>query len=504
MTLETAGDERSNPRRMQSNAPNVVPLEAPLLRASAVPWSRLAWGAALILAAAGVFTACCDTPMIWDGAYQFAFSLIRQKPYFYLTRFHSYILWTPMVWLSHVTTNLTVLKLAYGLPFTLAPAFSVLASWWVVRKRAPHLILWAIFGAAAAPLPGQIFIINDSIFQQHMFWPVFLGLLVPLEWPQIVALSLLVVFQFAHQIGFVLLTGGAGAAALLALRARADRRELLIKSGIAFALAIVALWKIFHFPDSYAQREFTWEAAHNAWTWGVAGWPLRGLELMWAAGGLALIARMLSGTRFEAFRKEVWLVAAICVVTAMGLWVFWASGAARWTTAVNYRRWVVPLTIPFYLLAFLDQFLKAPADAPPRSNAAPVLTIGYLVAGTFAVVLSIQSVIWLRLTRHLLRDVGPYPQAIVPWNAISWTADTALYHWGTASYVYVLEGRVPRHLVLDPLPADSAKQLKMLRDAPPMIPLASFTPVDPAPGPAGWFDFRPMLEQIQRELTHVH
>lgn len=486
---------------MQFSARNLRPADAPSLRASTAPWSRLAWGAAAILAITGVFTAWCDTPMIWDGAYQFAFSLIEQKPYFYLTRFHSYILWSPMVWLSHVTANLTVLKMAYGLPFTLAPAFSVIVSWWVVRRRAPHLILWAIFGAAAAPLPGQIFIINDSIFQQHMFWPVFLGLLVPLEWPQIIALSLLVVFQFAHQIGFVLLMGGAGAAALLALRDVAHRRELLIKAAIAFVLAIVALWKIFHFPDSYAQREFTWEAAHNAWTWGVAGWPLRGLELMWAAAGLALLARIVGGKQSGRFSKEIWIVSILCVIAGMVLWTIWASSIHRWTTAANYRRWVVPLTVPFYLLAFLDQLLRVPA--PSANNRvvgrSPVLVVGYLVAATFALVLSIQSVAWLGLTRHLLRDVERYPAAIVPWKAISWTQDTALYHWGTASYVFVLEGRTPKHLVLDPLPDDSEKQLQALRANPPKVPLASFTPINPAPGPAGWFDFRPMIEQIARE-----
>ena len=110
--LESPWIKRSNLPSMQSHAPNVVPIGAPSLRPPGQPWSRLAWGAALILAVTGVFTAWCDTPMIWDGAYQFAFSLIRQKPYFYLTRFHSYILWSPMVWLSHVTTNLTILKLA--------------------------------------------------------------------------------------------------------------------------------------------------------------------------------------------------------------------------------------------------------------------------------------------------------------------------------------------------------------------------------------------------------
>jgi hypothetical protein len=435
--------------------------------------------------------------MTWDGAYQFCFSLIEQKPYYYLTRFHSYVLWTPMVLLSHVTRNLGVLKMAYGLPFTLAPAFSVLMSWWVVRKPAPHLILWAIFGAAAAPLPGQIFIINDSIFQQHMFWPVFLGLIVPLRWPQMIVLSLLAVFQFSHQIGLVLLMGGAGAALLLSVPDKANRRQLLVKASIAFALAIIAFWKILHFPDSYAQREFTWDAAHNAWQWGVEGYPLRGLELMWAAGGCALLTRVLSSKHWE-FRRALWIVAGLCVGIAALVWMRWASDSHRWTTAVNYRRWVVPLTIPFYLLAFVDTWMRASSADIATEERSPAMMIGYLVAGTFALVLSIQSIVWLGMTRRLMQDVSQSPTAVVPWSAISWTRDTAMYHWGTASYVFALEGREPRHLVLDPYPEDSAKQWEILRRTPPEIPLSSFTAVSPDPGPAGWFDFRPLLKHIPR------
>jgi hypothetical protein len=433
--------------------------------------------------------------MIWDGAYQFCFSLIRQKPYFYLTRFHSYILWTPMVWLSHVTSNLAVLKMAYGLPFTLAPAASVLISWWVVRKRAPHLIIWAIFGSAAAQLPGQIFIINDSIFQQHMFWPVFLGLLVPMEWPQMIVLSILVVFQFSHQIGLMLLMGGAGAAALLAYGPREHRARQLAKASVAFVLAMIALWKILHFPDSYAQREFTWETAHNAWRWGVEGYPLHGLELMWAAGGCVILIRLLRGTHWNAHIEPLAILGILCALTAAVIWILWAADAHKWTTAANYRRWVVPLSVPFYSFALLDQFFRTSqaADVAKPYGA----RVGYVVAATFAVVLSIQSVVWMRLTRHLMQDVETYPAAIVPWRTISWTADTALYHWGTASYVFALEGRTPRHLVLDPEKPDSDKQRAILDQHPPAVPLSSFTAVKPTPGPAGWFDFRPMLRTIE-------
>jgi hypothetical protein len=481
---------------MQTKA-RVKSIDSESLLAPPQPWARLAYGATLILAITGVFTCWCDTPMIWDGAYQFCYSLIEQRPYFYLTRFHSYILWLPLVWISHVTSNLTILKMTYGLPFTLAPAFSVLMSWWVVKQRAPHLVLWAIFGAAAGPLPGQIFIINDSIFQQHMFWPVFLGMIVELDWRRILVLSMLVVFQFSHQIGVVLLSGGAGAALLLAYRQPFGRTQFIVKSIIGFLLAAVALKKIIAFPDSYAQREFTWAAASNAWTWGVRGFPLRGDILMSLAGLSSLIA-----LRHTHLRRWLWPLAGALILAAAVNWIIWAGSVHRWTTAANYRRWVVPLTMPFYILAFADVWMmRRPGD--PREICCKMLaplSIGYAVAGTFAVVLSIQSIEWIGLTRHLMADVSASPTAIVPWSKISWTADTALYHWGTASYVFVLEGQTPRHLVLDPLGKDSEAQLAMLRANPPLIPLSSFTPIQPSAGPAGWFDFWPMLREIRREL----
>src|SRR5882724_667850 len=180
---------------MRSHEPAIHLAEAPdLASEERRAWRRITWIVVSLLAVTGFFACACDAPMIWDGAYQFCLTLIKQHPYSYLTRFHSYVLWLPTVWLSHFTDNLTLLKFAYGLPFTLAPAFSVLASWWMVRDRAPHLMLWAIFGAAAGPLPGQIFIINDSILQQHMFWPVYLGILVRLDWQRVVLLAMLTPF----------------------------------------------------------------------------------------------------------------------------------------------------------------------------------------------------------------------------------------------------------------------------------------------------------------------
>jgi hypothetical protein len=460
-------------------------------------WGRLAFACTAILALAGLFTCCCDTPMIWDGSYQFCFSLIKQKPYFYLTRFHSYVLWLPVVYLSHFTDNLTILKLAYGLPFTLAPAFSIWASWWIARDRAPRLILWAIFGVAASPLPGQIFIINDSIFQQHMFWPVYLGLLVPLQWPQAVFLSLLAVFQFSHQIGVLLLAGGAGAAFVLAIRDKPNRNQLLIKGTVLLPLVALALWKIIHFPDSYAEREFTRDRIHESWQYGVAGYPLRGVLLMCGAGAAVFLHRCFRDQKWKSARAVLLAIACLCLAFAAVNWTIWAADSHKWSTAVNYRRWVVPLTAPFYLLTFLDRWFESSPAA--NGNTRLGALVGECVALTFLLVLSIQSIGWVRLTRQMIHDVESYRATIVPWSRIAWTHDTPLYHWGTTSYVFVLEGRKPLKLVLDPDESDVHEQLKMLDQIPPKIPLSWFTPISPVPGPAGWFDFRPMLYAIHHE-----
>ena len=483
--------------RMQLTAASVRPSEIcdPMQQRA---WARMTYCCIAILALAGVFTCCCDTPMIWDGSYQFCFSLIKQRPYFYLTRFHSYVLWLPMVWLSHFTDNLTLLKLAYGLPFTLAPAFSLLASWWIVKERAPRLIVWAIFGVAASPLPGQIFIINDSIFQQHMFWPVFLGLLVPLRRAQMVFLSLLVIFQFSHQIGLVLLTGGATAAGLLALRDRPNRKESLLKSGILLVLALIALWKILHFPDSYAQQEMTHARIHESWQYGVEGYPIRGVMFMCGAGLCVLVHGLMSRARCGKLRSVIVVIVGLCIAGAFVNWTIWAVDAEKWSTAANYRRWVVPLTIPFYLLAFLDRLI-VPSPRMDSSGLELPMVVGVSVAATFFVILSIQSIIWVRLTRHLMRDLESDPATIVPWSRVSWDRNTAMYHWGTTSYVFVLEGRTPRKLLLEPTPEGAAKQLDLVNSLPPLIPLWSFTPIPPTPGPAGFFDFRPMLNAIRQE-----
>ncbi|HEY8749025.1 MAG TPA: hypothetical protein VIM11_13670, partial [Tepidisphaeraceae bacterium] len=291
---------------------------------------------------------------------------------------------------------------------------------------------------------------------------------------------------------------------VMAMRDREHFRESLVK-GVVFALlAGIALWKALHFRDSWAEQEFTLERIHESWRYGVAGYPLRGIVLMWCAGiGLFLIATLRDSQKAK-LRVFVERMAIICVIAAALLWTIWAANAHRWTDAANYRRWVVPMTMPFYLLAFADQWRTTKRDRlsitlQPITGVSRTIGIG--VAGTFALVLSIQCIVWARLTHRMINDVESYPSALVSWDRISWSKSTAIAHWGTTSYVFVLEGRIPTKLLLDQQPSEAQTQSAMLFDIPPSIPLAWFTPVPPTPGPGGWFDFRPLLYSAHHEAT---
>ena len=292
----------------ESSAPRAdvraEPLTAPPESATS---DRFIGAIALILTLTAVYSCWCTTPLIYDGSSQFAATLYWQRPFAYLSRFHTLLLWQPVVWLSRLTDNTYALVMVYGLPFLLAPVIGLLVSWWVVRRHAPGLILWAVFGTLAAPLPGQIFVINDTIFQQHLFWPIYVAMFVPLTWPKRVVLAVLVVFQFPHQVGAVLLTGAAGAGAIAALfeRDRVRRRQVLTKAGVVLALAVLAWAKVYvtslpgnPYFDPYAAEEMQRESLRQRWIGGVAGMPLYGQIAMWAAAALAFAAaRFLGGGR---------------------------------------------------------------------------------------------------------------------------------------------------------------------------------------------------------------
>ena len=511
-----------------------------------------------ILTLAAGYACWCGAPLIWDGAYQLNFSLIVQHPYVYRTRFHTFFLWQPVVLLSHYTSNRTALCMAFGLPFLLAPVVGLLVSWWLVRRQAPWLILWVIFGVAISPLPGQIFVINDSIFQQHLFWPLFMSLFVRVDWRKWVVLAVLAVFQFAHQIGFVLLLGAMVAALGLAAVDARRRRSLVVRAFLAGLLAVGAYWKLHHFVDPYAEDEMKSDAIWRCWG-GTKGFPVYGLAFMWAAGALFWagiqirlgIGEGITGedpnplrgpppeyrgrenvptltdiagvqrsardtaqagstgpgspsvhsTLIPRSARTLFRLAFICVLIGATIWVYWAGDEHRWPWVAGYRRFVVPLTVPFYLLCWLDYAVRARRAHGCDPNGAgswpayPLFRImGQLLAAVFAVVLGIQSTLFGSMVRRLIEDMRRYPGVVVPLSAVPWTVNTPMDHWTISDLAIAAQGKRPTQLLLSP------EGIEQIRAIPPIVPNQLVYPRGdvhpPPPNSNGWYDLRPIVDRL--------
>jgi hypothetical protein len=468
--------------------------------------ARVAWLTCGLLFAAALVACACGLPLVWDGAYQLAVSLVEQKPYFYQTRFHSWLLWWPCVALSRATDNLTALTFAFGLPFIAAPAVSLWLSWRVVRKHRPELITWAAFGIAVAALPGQAFVINDSIWQQTIFWPVFLGALVPLSRRGMLAFGALALFQLSHQAGILLLLVAAFASLATEMPAPKVIQAQLGKFVLLAMLLLLAVAKAVWVGipalsgalyDSYAAQRMSWEELRITFRDGVRGPPLYGLLAMWFAA-------------FSPFAQQriVRRLGVLAVLGAGVLWAWWAMEPARWAGAINYRRWIVPAALPFMLAAFavtrhsLDMPVtltgRVTVEKPemnlafsfaPQKPRTDYYALAPLVGVVFCIVITLQSLGWQRLTARLLADVARDNRTIVPRTAVPWIERTPMDHWGMTALVALHGGKQPGKYLAFNAEAETA-----FREG--KIWLGGRHTITAEPGPAGWFDHRPLLDRL--------
>jgi hypothetical protein len=429
--------------------------------------------------------------MLWDGAYQFCSSLVADRPFLYLSRFHSGVVWQPMIWLSHVTGSLRVLKMAFGAPFCFAPFAGALLSWWIVRRSAPHLMLWALFGSAIATLPGQIFMINDSIFQVHFWWPVFFATFLPVTRGQLVAILLVSLLQLSHPIGVGICGLCAIAALAFARWGTPERRRALLGWACWHAaLSAGGIIKLILWPDSYAAQEASLDRVWGALVWGVL--PCGpGLLAAWTAAALLVWIR----TQPDAQRARWWSRAALPLLALTGVtWVCWGSSYMFWQGAINYRRWVFPMSMPFLLAAGWELWHRARLDkqsAPGVQRQRDWAGLG--VALIFFLVLGLQSYGWSRLFHRLSDQVAAWPAVWIKDEDLAWTHLTPLDHWGVATQIIVAQGRQPR--VLFQTPGDGQRA----RETPARLSLSPWNQFAPETLPYCWFDWSVAL----REARHA-
>jgi hypothetical protein len=422
------------------------------------------------LTLAGLIACFCDLALTWDGGAQFCYTLSGGRPYVYGARFFSAIVWQPVIWLAHFTDDLALLRSCYGLPLCLAPAAGAALSWWMIRRTASALYPWAVLGICVPSALAQVFVINESIFQQNLFWPVFLGLLVPLNWPRRVVLAALLVFQFSHPQGLILLAGTAAGLWLLAREKESpDASRHHTRALAVTALAALCLLRIVLVADPEAARQADIGMVFVLFWQALAGWPLVGWLCVVSAVGLLAAERSAR-------------VAAALVVLAAAAWLWWASDPQHWVKALDGRRFVVALGAPFFYGAWRSAF-----TGTRRRPIAPHLPLCALtLALVFLATHAVQAFTWQALMNRLLATLEADPRAIIPREELTWIRGTPLDHWALGSQVIAKLGG--QKLVLD------AAARAAIEEKPPRVQIGYDAWVAPAPGPLGYFDFRPALK----------
>lgn len=524
---------------------NALPnAQADLLDGVAPPrWADALVALAILLAAAGAgYALWADLQLIYDGSFQLGATLREGKAFVYLSRFHTWALWAPVAWLAPRSSDPHLLSMVYGLPFLAAPVLGLALSWWIVRRHRPGLIVWAALGICGTSLPGQVFVINDSLFQQHLFWPIFLGVLVRQTFAQKVVMAVLAVFQLAHPVGFILMTGATLAAGTLALATgnRIERRRLLDDAVFAGVFAAFAGWKLWWvqqpgtpYFDPYLAEEASWANAKVRWIAAVNGWPIKAVCCLYvAAAGLllqAMIKRSSGGRTAAKVLGGVLAIAGVGAATA-ALWI-WSDSMRLWWGAVDYRRWLVPLTLPMYAMIWVEQLVAArraarpapppetpfepdlsPLDTPPPRPVFPGLALRsavvVLLAGMFAAVLGNQSRHYKSAIDRLYAELMASPAVTMEIPPQHFSRETALQHWSITWQLLMMQGRKPTKWLVATNFTDDAGYRPQIEQGllgnPPRLPVHAdvrgYGLIAPEPGGGGWFDFSELLPKAAAEL----
>lgn len=433
--------------------------------------------AVALLAVAGVWACVCDLALVWDGGAHFCYTLVNGEAYMYAARFFSAVLWQPVVWAAHVTRDLAVLRFLFGLPLCVAPAVAAALSWWMVRHERPALFPWALLGICAAAAPAQVFMINESTFQQTMFWPALLGLLVPLDRKRGAVVVLLLTLEFSHPQGLLLLA----IATLMVWRLGAmspSPETGMWRRRVPFLIGatLLCFLRVVMFRDPYAAQEANVIQVVVLFWQGIVGWPL--------LGWMCLVLAVWWSARAEAGWGRVAISGA--VVLAALCWWYWAADPQRWWKALDARRFVVPLAAPFYFGAWRAVAANA-VDSPSLRRVALASAV------IFAGVLGLQATGWRSELDAVLARVERDPRTVIPTEDFADLERTPLGHWGLGSQVIAKLGG--RKLVLD------SRGRAALFHEPPWVVVGYDAPVVAEPGPLGWFEFRETVRRALAELS---
>jgi hypothetical protein len=380
-----------------------------------------------------LIAAVVDAPLTYDGALFFYTVLDFHQYADFHYRYINDVVQFPMLAATHLTHNARILRLIFSSGYAAVPALGLAASWLACRRR-PSLFIWSAVSICVANLPGQFSFQSEAIMAVTLMWPAVLALLAeapPIIWPMVAATS--IAASISHPCVVVPLAFVIILSAVLAF-ARPRSRAMSLLFGV-FAVILLVRRSMFPF-DAYETTTFNFNTISYSFNVAVLGWPLVAIVSTCAAAS-ALLRPSRRYTRIV-------LVGAL-LLSGVTLMV-WAIDPTHWWKCADFRTWVAPVSLIFMAAAAFDVLWPPALSEAQLENgrrfAFPV------IGAIFFVVISIQSLLWHRMSTRLTDELLHSGSGCVPSSSFAWLRHTAMDHWATTIYATDLQALRPRTLML--------------------------------------------------------
>jgi hypothetical protein len=126
--------------------------------------------------------------------------------------------------------------------------------------------------------------------------------------------------------------------------------------------------------------------------------------------------------------------------------VVWAIQPALWALCLDYRYWVMPVSLPLMTGAAVEElWLRRSTELQLQEIRRHAVS---LIGAIFFLVLTIQSLQWGLSSRRLANELMNSDHGCVSRRTVTSVRNTALDFWSIGAYAVELQGRRPRTLML--------------------------------------------------------
>jgi hypothetical protein len=402
----------------------------------------------IVILAACLFAAVTELPLTHDGSYYLVKSLDNMNPNSSHNRFVNKPIEFPAVAAFALTKDVNLAVMLFSMAYALILFVSLAAAWYIIRERAPYLMVWAALGTFSQ-LPGIFVMQFEAVFVVHLFWPVLFAILVkPDRVGVIIAALFALAISVAHPFAVPEFVIAAGVVAVMHFLLPAQQRapKLLIPIFLVLAAAS-AVVLIFNAP--YSPGDVTADGLIGRFRTSLDGLPLPALIALFIGGLLILLVPRITNQQRQALANRV---AISLLVISGAMLTVWASVPNLWRNAGEYRAVTVFAAMPFMFAAVADYVWAVRGGqgahairntGTTRRSAMRVSALAYLI------VVVLQGSAWSGMVNNLRSAVQQATKPCILANDLPALHRTVMDWWTMTSYSLLVQDYTPEVIVVD-------------------------------------------------------